>query len=43
MNNPGTFIPKQNSFNGHSVEIFTFDQEAVINKAPIRVTDFDGF
>ena len=41
MNNPETYILKQNQFNRDLVDIFTDEKKAVIYKAPNRVTDFD--
>ena len=41
MNNPETYILKQNCLNRHLVDIFNDEKKAVIYKAPNRVTDFD--
>ena len=41
LNNPGTFVLKQNRFKGHLVYVFNNEKKAVIHKAANRVTDFD--
>ena len=41
MNNPETYIQKQNRFKTHVVDIFIEIKEAVLYKAPNRVSDFD--